>query len=65
MEKEKLLNYGNLFFGLLGVFLLGAYTDATINCSKEVTWAQWCLTTIIALLFIGEFLTNLHDTPDA
>ena len=55
-EMEKLKTYGCLLLGLMNVFMLGAYADATIFSTKVIQTHQWGLTSMFGLMFIGMFL---------
>jgi hypothetical protein len=55
---EKLKTYGYLLLGLMSVFMLGAYADATMFNTREVQTHQWGLTSIFGLMFIGMFLNK-------
>jgi len=53
---EKLKTYGFLLLGLISVFMIGAYADATVFGTKEIQPHQWGLTSMFGLMFIGMFL---------
>jgi hypothetical protein len=53
---DKLKTYGYLLLALISVFMLGAYTDATIFGTKEIQFHQWLFTSFFGLMFIGVFL---------
>ena len=52
---EKLKTYGCLLLGLMSVFMLGAYANATMFGTKEIQPHQWGLTGLFGLMFIGMF----------
>jgi hypothetical protein len=58
---EKLKTYGCLLLGLMSVFMLGAYADATMFNTREIQDHQWVLTSMFGLMFIGMFLEKYKN----
>lgn len=58
---KKLKIYGCLVLALISVFMLGAYTDATLYGTKEVEPHRWGLTSMFGLIFLGAFLQDYRN----
>jgi len=52
---DKLKTYGCLLLAFVSVFMLGAYTDATLYATRVVESHQWVLTSFFGLMFFGVF----------
>lgn len=53
---EKIKTYSCLILALISVFMLGAYTYATLFGTKEIQTYQWFLTSFFGLGFLVGFL---------
>lgn len=56
---EKLKPYFYLTLGLLSVFLLGAYSSASIHTDKVIESHQWVLTSIFGISFMYLFIKSI------
>jgi len=52
---EKFKTYGLFSLGLISVFLIGTYADATLFGTREIQLHQWGLTSLFGLVFLECF----------
>ena len=43
----------------LTVFMIGAYTDATVNGHETVSAQQWILTSMFGIMYFGMFIKSM------
>ena len=49
-----------LITGLAAVFMLGAYTDSTINHGQQIEPYRWILMTLLAVINLFFFIKTTH-----
>ncbi len=63
IRADKIRAYGVLIFGLMGIFMLGAYADATFKHGQTIELYRWIFTGFFAALFIGMAITGFRRLP--
>lgn len=58
---EKFKTYGCLFLSLMAAFMIGAYTDATVNSTKIIEPHQWLFTSFFGLFFLATFIKKISS----
>lgn len=60
---NKTRAYGVLILGLIGIFMLGAYADATLHHGETIELYRWGFTGFFSIMFIGMSITGFRRLP--